>query len=463
MKNETNPVDDFFRKSLQDHKVTPSEAARSRFMDEAAPVGGKAPGKLLRWYNILAVAVVITVSVFLISIFMHDNALAPGKMEPIPSIGNKNNPAPDINPNELNKPVANSNPGATAPTNSVNTEEKAEQVKSSGKSLQLADIRPGIKNEYFTNQKPKKINMASPGTTQNEPENSPSKTRDTEPEDLQPGHLTLISDTSQVYIPETHDITQPESGENNISRLPDAGKTPALTEKAPSQFIFTTFLAYVLDWNPKSLGSGLISSLNIEEKIQYHRFSLTSGIGIATTSGNNDYNVEYNDYLGNYKKLDSITFAWDTRHYSLEPTYHMTDMMVWDSTVKLDSYQVEKRYNYLRVPVLLGYDIYSHGRFSVGLKAGVEMYFYLASSNVTNVDYDAGQNKVVNISQADDGLTSTYFWLMTNFSASMNLGKRFVLEVEPHLKYQLDPAQTGSNQPSHDVLPGIRSSLKIKF
>jgi hypothetical protein len=141
----------------------------------------------------------------------------------------------------------------------------------------------------------------------------------------------------------------------------------------------------------------------------------------------------------------------------------MSDTKVWDTAVKLDSYQDEMRYNQLRIPVMLGYDFISRGRFVLGVKTGVEMVFYMKSRNLTEYEYSAGQNKLVSINSLTDELARNNFWFMANLSAACNISKRIVFEVEPRLQYLLNPDKTAANQSNQEVLPALRSSVKIKF
>jgi len=464
MKKNINSVDEFFRDSLQDHKVTPSEAARSRFLDEAAATGSSGRSNFLRWYNILAVAVVITAPVILYYHFSQDNAPAPEKFAMQPITGITNNSAPEHKASIPEKPDNKVNTDSNTPGTDIETTKKKSKNQTVKNSHANGPIHSENAKAESSSDKRKLAETIDPvvvlenKATASESLNIETKKRIDEPvrtlETPEPGSdvNTQLSDTVTV--------------EKNMADIP-----PLINEPQPQPspqpikppFGFTPYVLYSLDWNPGSKGNSLAHSLGVEGKIQYRKFSLTAGTGVTSTKGHSNYEVQYNDYLGNYQKLDSITFAWDQKQYNLEPTYYLSDTKVWDTAVKLDSYQEEMRYNQLRIPVMLGYDILSGGRFVFGIKTGVEMVFYLKSRNLTEYEYSAGQNKLVSVNSLTDELARNNFWFMANISAAYNITRRIVFEVEPRVQYLLNPDKTAASQSNQEVSPALRTSLKIKF
>jgi len=141
----------------------------------------------------------------------------------------------------------------------------------------------------------------------------------------------------------------------------------------------------------------------------------------------------------------------------------MSDVNVWDSTIELDSYQVEKRYSQLKIPLLFGYDVISRNKFVFGLKAGVEMYFFLDSHNISRSEYDAGLNQLVSVNPQPENFTGNNFWLIADLSAAYYISRRLILEFEPQIKYDFDQNNSGSTQSNQKIVPSLRTSLKLKF
>ena len=68
MKKDNHPIDEFFRESLMEYKVTPSVNSRNRFLETAAGSGSKGSTGQFRWYYILSAVVVITTAALVLLI-----------------------------------------------------------------------------------------------------------------------------------------------------------------------------------------------------------------------------------------------------------------------------------------------------------------------------------------------------------------------------------------------------------
>ena len=466
MKKETNSVDDFFKKSLQNHKVTPSETARSRFLDAAALAGGKGLTNMLRWYSLLAVVVIITASVFLYSRFSNVDIPASEISDTKSFAENTNNSVENLNPSKHNSQSDKSIADSTAVLIPAKTTGNSPQVaEKSETSSAVFNSPPEISKSNVATGKNKVVETIEPAILhQDEPEFSEAKTNSALTKGFDILQNIAVADTASIVKPENTEIASPTTDPISAGIPPVENQKP-LSSVIPnaSPFNFNSFISYSLDWNLKNSANYLVHSLNAEGKIQYGRFSFTTGAGITATTAFNDYQVHYNEYLGNYRKLDSITFAYDSKQYNLEPTYYMSDVKIWDSLVNLDSFQVEKRYNQLKVPLLLGYDIVKQGRFVFGFKTGIEMLFYLKSRNLSGDEYNAGMNKLISLNPTADVLTRTNLWFLANLSASCYLSKRIVFEIEPQLRYFLNPEKSGSSPTKQEFIPALRTSLKIKL
>ena len=471
MKKDTNSVDDFFRKSLQDHKVTPSEAARSRFLDEAAPAATGIWHSIFRWQNMLAAAVILSASVILYFGFFNDDvapAPAPTATETQTSAVSSDNSAPEINTPTPNKIETQSNSEVPRTITQTKSPYKFIDEKKTKGNATSEEEHISEKSGTFSNSVFESTVVAKEEIALHEKKVLPSGISSTaagvNETDYQDGNHPLDAVEAQPdSIFNLKDTTKFEKEFTDLPGQPDQGQPLPQLPQSHIPFGFTPFLLYSLDWNPKNDGNSLVHSLGLEGKITYGRFSLTSGLGVTYSTDYSNYEVGYNDYLGSYQKLDSITFAYDQKRYNLVPTYYMSDSKVWDSVLKLDTYQEEVRYNQLRIPVMAGYTIIQRGKFAVGLKTGVEMLFYLKSNTVAEYEYNSGQNKLVGINQLPDSYARNNFWFMANVSAAYNVSKRIVFEIEPHVKYLLNPDKTSASAAQQEFIPALRSSIKLKF
>ena len=128
--------------------------------------------------------------------------------------------------------------------------------------------------------------------------------------------------------------------------------------------------------------------------------SIRTGAGISISKGITENAVQYNDYLGTYNKLDSITFIYNESSHDFMPNLYMSEEKVWDSIPKVDSTNVVKRYTYLQIPLVLGFDFWQRGRITVGVRIGTVMSVLLDSKQLSG-PYNPGENQVVGI----DGIT----------------------------------------------------------
>ena len=466
MVKEKHPVDDFFRKSLQGHQIAPSSVARGSFLEEAALAGGKGWSGLLRWYILLPAVTIIAVSVFLFSRSSREDA--------------------SLSPKITSKHLLPATEISQGPVSPVNTDSSANRVIKAPKGISAKPINKrysktskhpfqAVSQIGVTSQKSTDETLVNPAETgpKNGISGNPGNTvaaTGIQNSPAQPG-------TGLIALPGTrHDslfnagIKPAETPELTDKSGSAAKSSPDKDDKIPqypglasqSSWNFTPYLRYSLDWNLKGTENKLVHSLAVEGKIQRGRFSILSGAAISVSNGYHQYEVSYNDYLGQYKKLDSITFTLAADRFHLVPSYYSTDTKVWDSSLKLDNYQVEQRYHLVSVPVMLGYDLLNKGRITMGLKAGVEMTFYL-DAHVLRGEYSAGQKKIVRVNSIADDLGRTNFCGKANLSFDCLLTKRLVFELEPDVQYLLNPAKGNSEVTKQKLIPGIRTSLKLKL
>ena len=191
-------------------------------------------------------------------------------------------------------------------------------------------------------------------------------------------------------------------------------------------------------------------------------FSVTTGAGISITKGFHELAVEYNDYLGSYKSLDSMSFSWNQEHTQLLPTYFMTDQKVWDSLIKLDYPKVEKRYTYLQIPLILGYDFIQTDYFSFGLRAGPVMSILL-DSKVISQPYDAGENKIIAVNNITPDRINLNWQVMGGVAASVNITKMLLFQLTPQVKYYFNSVYEKSDVDKKPWSVGVQGSFLIKL
>jgi hypothetical protein len=209
-------------------------------------------------------------------------------------------------------------------------------------------------------------------------------------------------------------------------------------------------------------GTKYVNNFGADLTLSFDRFFVRTGIGISVSKGTNELLVEYNDYLGSYQNLDSITFLWDSKHYYLLPTYHLTEKDVWDSLISLDYPTIIKRYTYLQIPLILGYDVIRIRSVSLGFRAGPILSILISSKQLTG-DYDPGENLVIRINQITPDRVQTNWQVMGGINATFRMSERVFVEIEPNIRYYFNSVYEQSEITKKPWSAGLRAAFMVRF
>lgn len=504
MQKESHPLDDFFKESLKDLKVAPSATARSRFLEEAKYIGGKTGLGFWRWFSLLTMAGLLTTAVLLYLYSPSPNHPAPVQDKTAVAVNSQS-----ISPSSAKPVVHTAVLKAEAITkNSILTTSPEVKVQAGSPTQSNAGKPIARPVQFNSSLEPKTAKIKDKKADTLKTTSSPVKTESQEPSavlasnDAPPAlstressvsraeddkKLLLNEETGKISIPadpgknlagntipaqseEAASASEPtptgKSGQEPASNVNTAksqeGKSKPDSKLPQGNWEFTPYVKYSYDWQFRKNNEQGENALGLEGKIQKGRFSVRLGAAISTTSGSSNCQVLYNDYLGRFKKLDSISFAWDENHYHLVPSYHTSESNVWDSTVKTDYYKISNTYRLIRVPLVIGYNFIQRDKFSLGLNTGVAMSFCLDKKKVSG-EYSAGQNRLIAIKQEDDEYARNNFYLIGDLTASYAITRRLYLDLEPHFNYLLNPSGSQSSKLDELLVPGIRASLKFKF
>ena len=209
-------------------------------------------------------------------------------------------------------------------------------------------------------------------------------------------------------------------------------------------------------------GSKFVNNFGFEGTFHFGRFSVRTGAGLSVANGTNELVVEYNDFLGEYNKLDSMQFMWNAPAQQFVPKYYMSKQDVWDSLMKLDYPKIVKRYTYLQIPMVMGYDFWQTDRISIGFRAGPVMSVLIATKQIS-AEYDPGKRRIISINDISPGQVSLNWQVMAGLNAAIHLSKKFQVEVEPEIRYYFNSVY---EKPVNSAKPwsiGIRAAFVIKL
>ena len=261
-------------------------------------------------------------------------------------------------------------------------------------------------------------------------------------------------------IPETD--TLQETRESSVGFVPE--DTPLIAKSDTRQ----KHLAYSLFYRPEItynlIQSNMLShhfGLEVQYRFFNDRYSIRTGAGLSVSKGYYEYATEYQEFLGSYQKLDSITFAWDERRYHLLPTYFKSEEEVFDDSLTTEYAKVMKQHIYLQLPMILGYDFIRQKNLRFGLRAGPRLSLLMDTKSLSHL-VDQGKNKVVQINQ----ITPDRIRANWQFVAALNLGLyskgRLFYELEPQFTYYFNSVYESPDQQKRPWSLGLRLAIGFK-
>lgn len=209
-------------------------------------------------------------------------------------------------------------------------------------------------------------------------------------------------------------------------------------------------------------GDKFVHNTGLECIFRFGRYSVRTGAGVSVTKGTNELVICYNDYLGSFNSLDSITFIWDEQQSDYLATIYLTDKDVWDSLVREADHEIVKRYTYLQVPFILGYDFLGHGWFSMGVRAGPVLSVLLSSKQLT-ADYDPGKDKIIVINQISPDRIQTNWQAMAGVNFAFRVKRNWIIEVEPEARYYFNSVYEKSDITKKPWSIGIRTAVHFNI
>ncbi len=469
MKKYNHPIDDFFRENLKDHQIAPSDAAKQAFLKEALHVHRPVKKGRNGLFLLSVLLVLVSTGIIFWTItsdktttvtdkpLTHPVLLTKPENQATGANYKRNSETTSLKSNNGLQNNSTNTQSAPVKTNQKSIERisplKTEPIQNTEKSLnQVTEQPPMVK---ATDQHPVP-NVYTSGITSTE--NSLRKIDET----ITPG----VTDSVNYETPKT-----PYSG--NVTVITNQGSATthysSETEVARDVAVRSNhwipsigfYYAPELMFNTLD-GSKFVSNFGLEGIFIFERFSVRTGAGLSIAKGTNELIVEYNDYLGAYNKLDSMQLTWNDPVKQYIPKYYMSHEDVWDSLLKSDYPKVVKRYTYLQIPMILGYEVWQTETVSIGVRIGPVLSVLLASKNLSG-EYDPGSKRIYSINDIAPGQVNLNWQLLGGFTFSVRLSNMLRIEIEPDARYYFNSVY---EKPVNNTKPwsiGIRAACIIKF
>jgi hypothetical protein len=465
MKKHNHPIDDFFREALEDHLMVPSEEARKAFLRDVTETPRSAK-KGRNGLIILTLLLALAGTGIIIWAINSDKFSSTISTESKPSV---------VHATISQKESAS--PGSQISTDNTTNKKSIHTGSVSREQHPVTQLLTQTLKQQDSFEKPPIIQANAKPPTQlamSQPLLQPVATEAPAgvPTPADPVDAAGIStgagsapDLTPMKPIRTEAVSKPPETRPDSIILPGrkSNWTPPESYVVHSDWIPTLGIYYTPEWMFNTLeGSKFISNFGIEGTFHFDRFSVRTGAGLSIGKGTNELIVEYNDFLGSYNKLDSMQFTWDDPAQQFLPKYYMTKQEVYDSLMKLDYNKVVKRYTYMQIPLIMGYDFWQTDRISIGLRVGPVMSVLLASKQLS-AEYDPGNKRIVSINDISPGQISLNWQVMAGINTSFRLTKGLLLEVEPSVRYYFNSVYEKPDNSARPWSIGVRAAFVIKL
>jgi hypothetical protein len=130
--------------------------------------------------------------------------------------------------------------------------------------------------------------------------------------------------------------------------------------------------------------------------------------------------------------------------------------------MKLEYARVVKRYTYLQIPMIMGYDFWQSDRISIGVRMGPVLSI-LVTTKQLSAAYDPGTKRIISINDIAPEQVSLNWQMMAGINTSIRLTKALQFEVEPSIRYYFNSVY---EKPANNTKPwsiGVRAAFVVKF
>jgi hypothetical protein len=474
MEKHPHPFDEFLKETLKGHQMAPPEEAKKAFLREASTIIATRKG-WLKWYYIPILVVFIS---GIVAVLYFRNSSEPVTAETITTENNMTgqNQEPDNNPNINNDYNSNSTQGTnpeftSTPIQTSLNEPATKLLPVSVEKTRTDYIKPSDNSADLPVNNSSGVRPEFPVNAIGENPIIPDAVVQdvAEPKEMLSSETTssrLALDSLAVSLGSKADTVDKSKMtlSDSASAMPPKLNTEAQKPMRDKPVRYFTASAYYLpEWMFNTVeGSKFVNNFGFEGIFYRGQISIRTGAGISISKGLTETAVEYNDYLGTYNKLDSVTFIFNESSHDFYPNFYMSEEKVWDSISRLDSTNVIKRYTYLQIPLVLGFDFWHEGKFTIGVRVGTIMSILLNSKQLSK-EYNPGENQVIGSNRITPDQVSINWQAIGGINASARLTKSIFFEIEPQAKYYYQSIYEKSGINKKPWSLSIRTAIIYKF
>ncbi len=290
--------------------------------------------------------------------------------------------------------------------------------------------------------------------------------------DIPSGRIDMIHPLQMK--PSTHFILGSELGSSQIRPVPDVivsgisdmeqEERKGVSRKKLRLPGFSFGLNYTPEYmfNTLDQTDKLVHNTGLEIAWRKGPFTLRTGLSLSVATGVTELAYHFNENLGVMQKLDSVVFVFDANGRKIVPSWFFSDQQVFDTAEDVSVSRIRKRYMYLQIPLILGYDFLEMERISFGLRAGPVLQILTSTRQLDN-EPDYQNNRIIRINQLTPGRLTTHWQALFGLNVSVILSRRLSLEAEPHVKYYFNSVYEKAATTGKPWSIELRTALIYKF
>jgi len=174
--------------------------------------------------------------------------------------------------------------------------------------------------------------------------------------------------------------------------------------------------------------------------LSYHlwKFYIRPGVRIG-------YMYDDGAYQVNYKRKDSIGFYKQVVSEYIAPQhpgviiYNTINRTVYDSILHKATDQTRNRYEYIQVPLILGFDVFGSGKFNFSVQAGPVVSFFITDKETSSQNTELTNARLLTRVQSAAPGKDPNWQIWAAIHIDYRIAGNFDCYIEPTYKYYFSP------------------------
>jgi hypothetical protein len=181
-------------------------------------------------------------------------------------------------------------------------------------------------------------------------------------------------------------------------------------------------------------------SPGLNARLNLGKLFFESGIGLSLTKDNIHWGYDYlqNELINTYEYVDSAHYDPITG----ETTHYTTLVEVYDSVPYSKSNTISNKYYYLKIPLLMGVELYKRRNFGSSLNGGI-IYNFLLGKNETEISYYEPDSRVTSVDYRETTRLEHSFNLSLHLNFEWQINQKLNCYVYPSFNYYLNHLYDG--------------------